>query len=232
MHSICFLTLLIVIPIKSFGTPLDENFDSAGVGDKGTQIYTLNGVTYTTNDSGGLNINIVNDGNIAAGVDYALGYRSSGVNNTTQVTFKTSDGSEFKLNSFVISTGLGDTTVTIKGYRDNAEVSSSSATTASFTTFNVAGDASWQYIDEVRMTGADLDIDIDDVDFSDAVPPTYSVTYNGNTNTGGSVPTDGNSYINGDTVTVLGNTGSLTRVGYTFAGWNTAADGSGASYSI
>jgi len=226
-----FLTLLIVIPIKSFGTPLDENFDSAGVGDKGTQSYTLNGVTYTTNDSGGLNINIVNDGNIAAGAEYALGYRSSGVNNTTQVTFKTSDGSEFKLNSFVISTGLGDTTVTIKGYRDNAEVSSSSATTASFTTFNVAGDASWQYIDEVRMTGADLDIDIDDVDFSDAVPPTYSVTYNGNTNTGGSVPTDGNSYINGDTVTVLGNTGTLLKTGYTFAGWNTAANGSGTSYS-
>ena len=61
---------------------------------------------------------------------------------------------------------------------------------------------------------------------------TYSVTYNGNGNTGGSAPTDGSSpYANGATVTVLGNTGSLAKTGYTFAGWNTAANGSGTSYA-
>ncbi len=60
---------------------------------------------------------------------------------------------------------------------------------------------------------------------------TYTVTYYGNGNTGGSVPTDGSSpYSGGSTVTVLGNTGSLTRTGYTFNGWNTAANGSGTSY--
>ena len=59
----------------------------------------------------------------------------------------------------------------------------------------------------------------------------YSVTYNGNTNTGGSVPTDGNTYNITDTVTVLGNTGSLVKTGYTFTGWNTAANGTGTGYS-
>ncbi len=59
----------------------------------------------------------------------------------------------------------------------------------------------------------------------------HSVTYNGNGNTGGVVPVDGNSYASGDTVTVLGNSGSLIRTGYTFAGWNTAANGSGTSYT-
>jgi uncharacterized repeat protein (TIGR02543 family) len=59
--------------------------------------------------------------------------------------------------------------------------------------------------------------------------PTYSVTYNGNTNTGGSVPTDAGAYANGATVTVLGNTGALVKTGYTFNGWNTAANGSGAA---
>jgi uncharacterized repeat protein (TIGR02543 family) len=65
------------------------------------------------------------------------------------------------------------------------------------------------------------------------VPPTtYTVTYNGNTNTSGTAPIDGSSpYSAGSTVTVLGNTGSLTKTGYTFAGWNTAANGSGTSYS-
>lgn len=61
---------------------------------------------------------------------------------------------------------------------------------------------------------------------------TYSVTYDGNGKTSGSVPTDANSpYANGATVTVLGNTGSLAKTGYTFTGWNTAADGSGTDYA-
>ena len=47
-------------------------------------------------------------------------------------------------------------------------------------------------------------------------PTTYSVTYNGNGNTSGSVPTDATAYSSGATVTVLGNTGSLAKAGYTF----------------
>ncbi len=57
------------------------------------------------------------------------------------------------------------------------------------------------------------------------------MTYNGNGSTGGSVPTDGNAYAAGATVTVLGNTGSLVQTGYAFAGWNTQADGNGTSYA-
>jgi len=62
-------------------------------------------------------------------------------------------------------------------------------------------------------------------------PPTYTVTYNANGATGGAVPVDQGKYAAGATVTVLGNAGSLVETGYTFAGWNTAANGSGASYS-
>jgi hypothetical protein len=64
-------------------------------------------------------------------------------------------------------------------------------------------------------------------------PPPRTLVYNGNGNTGGSVPVDGNSpYADGSTVTVLGNTGSLTKAGgATFAGWNTHANGSGTAYS-
>ncbi len=60
----------------------------------------------------------------------------------------------------------------------------------------------------------------------------YTVTYNGNGNTGGTVPVDPNSpYAPGATVTVLANTGNLVDAGYSFSGWNTAPDGSGTSYS-
>ena len=60
---------------------------------------------------------------------------------------------------------------------------------------------------------------------------TYSVTYNGNGNTGGTVPTDSNKYVADDKVTTKDNTGSLVKSGFTFAGWNTKADGSGATYA-
>ena len=60
-----------------------------------------------------------------------------------------------------------------------------------------------------------------------------TTTYNGNGNTAGTVPVDPSSpYQSGATVTVLGNTGDLTRLNdggtsYRFTGWNTKADGSG-----
>jgi uncharacterized repeat protein (TIGR02543 family) len=41
------------------------------------------------------------------------------------------------------------------------------------------------------------------------------------------VPTDGATYANGATVTVLGNSGTLINTGYTFNGWNALANGSG-----
>jgi uncharacterized repeat protein (TIGR02543 family) len=66
------------------------------------------------------------------------------------------------------------------------------------------------------------------------VPVTYTITYNGNTNTSGNVPIDGSSpYASNSIVTVLGNTGSpvLAKSGFTFSGWNTEANGSGTSYS-
>ena len=61
---------------------------------------------------------------------------------------------------------------------------------------------------------------------------TYTVTYNGNGNTGGTVPVDAASpYIVGATVTVKANTGTLTKTGAVFSGWNTLANGSGTAYA-
>lgn len=61
---------------------------------------------------------------------------------------------------------------------------------------------------------------------------TYTVTYNGNSNTGGSVPADTNSpYASGSLVTVLGNTSGLIRTNYIWNGWNLSSDGSSTSYA-
>lgn len=58
---------------------------------------------------------------------------------------------------------------------------------------------------------------------------TYSISYNGNGNTGGAVPATG-SYVNGSGTpyVIVANTGSLTKTGYTFDSW---VDGAGTSKS-
>ncbi|MFM1926791.1 MAG: hypothetical protein RLZ06_367, partial [Actinomycetota bacterium] len=60
------------------------------------------------------------------------------------------------------------------------------------------------------------------------VAANYTVTFAGNSNTGGTVP----NAITGISVstTIPGNTGSLARAGYTFSGWNTLASGLGTNY--
>ena len=58
----------------------------------------------------------------------------------------------------------------------------------------------------------------------------YSLTYNANAVTTGSVPIDATNYNIGNSAVVAGNTGSLARTGYSFAGWTLAADGSGTVY--
>ena len=57
--------------------------------------------------------------------------------------------------------------------------------------------------------------------------PTYIVNYNGNESTSGTVPSDSYHYEPAENVMVLHNTGTLVKTGYTFDGWNTAADGNG-----
>jgi uncharacterized repeat protein (TIGR02543 family) len=59
----------------------------------------------------------------------------------------------------------------------------------------------------------------------------YTVTYDANGATGGNVPVDSSTYGNDDTVTVIGNTGILVRMGYTFGGWTMSQDGSGTVYN-
>jgi uncharacterized repeat protein (TIGR02543 family) len=58
-----------------------------------------------------------------------------------------------------------------------------------------------------------------------------TITYDGNTNSGGTVP-DPTIAVSSAAVTKLANnTGNLVKTGFTFAGWNTAANGAGTSYS-
>jgi hypothetical protein len=59
----------------------------------------------------------------------------------------------------------------------------------------------------------------------------YTVTYDGNAQDSGTAPTS-QTKIQGVSLTLSGNTGSLAKSGYMLSGWNTAADGSGTHYAL
>ncbi len=58
----------------------------------------------------------------------------------------------------------------------------------------------------------------------------YKITYDGNGNTGGTVPSEPVTYNDGDSVTVLDNIGNLVKDETLFLGWNTEAEGTGDTY--
>ncbi len=85
--------------------------------------------------------------------------------------------------------------------------------------------------EDLNDAGNDHLLAVDDVTVNASLLSGYAVTYNGNGNDGGTAPVDPSSpYTSGSTVTVL-SSGTLTRTGYTFSGWNTASDGTGFSYA-
>lgn len=60
------------------------------------------------------------------------------------------------------------------------------------------------------------------------IPTTYKITYHGNGNTGGSVPSP---TLGNGSVTFATNSGGLVKGGYTFSGWNNQANGLGFTFA-
>ena len=199
-----------------------------GTGTPPTQANVATGGTFTVASGSaltrsGYTFNGWNDGsnNYAASSTYTMG--ASNVTLTAQwtatsqsVTYAAGGGTGTPPTQADVTTGGTFT------------VASGSSLTRSGYTFNGWNDGSNNYAASSTYTMGASNVTLT----AQWAAITYTVTYNGNGNTGGTVPTDGNNpYNNGATVTVLGNTGSLTQTNFAFAGWNTAPNGSGTSYS-
>lgn len=109
----------------------------------------------------------------------------------------------------------------------NAKLDKNGTSSTGGTTYNLAADDDWNG----PITGGSIADTTGNGITVSGIAASYTVTYNGNGSTNGSVPTDGNSYASGNTVTVKSNSGGITRSGYVFAGWNTQADGNGTDYA-
>ena len=214
----------------SAATPNDENYDDdAGYSNATTQ-FTNDGIKYTLTGPGPdtLVTNVAPSGWGELGDGGSDNFIS--IMGIDTLKIQAADGSYFKLNDFEMGfCSVAGVTITPE---TGSAITRARAGDESYYSIDVSANTDFQYIRYFTISGTDMIMNIDDLDFSPAVPPTHTVTYNGVGNTGGSAPTDGSSpYTEGDTVTVLGNSGILVKTGYSFAGWNTAANGSGTDYA-
>ena len=126
---------------------------------------------------------------------------------------------------------------TSEGVSDISSLSKTSSLTSTILEFDRPSGDNWSnrfftvVFDVSCSSSSNQYIQLKSIEFykagSDA--PTYAVTYHDTNADSGTAPTGGN-YAEGGTVTVAGNTGSLTRDGYDWAGWSLNSDGSGTIY--
>ncbi|MFG0721243.1 Ig-like domain-containing protein [Pseudomonas sp. GLN_6] len=137
------------------------------------------------------------DGSKPYGYDLALIFNmdenSTALPGAVDARIAATDGSEFRIASMEIDTGAGIGTspnLTIKGYLNGVEVASDTVNTGvsdstgsvTYTKNGVAAgfggtltfNSAWQYIDEIRITGTDTVIAIDDLNFEAAVLPSVA----------------------------------------------------------
>ena len=181
-----------------------------------------------TNGTVGGNITWQNAGFYGSGAYTALTYNDGFSGAQKGMSIKSSDGSEFQINSFqYLNWGESSpTTITVKGYRDGAEVASTSfeGYNAGYNPTTVSLNSSFDNVDQVRLyisAGGYLgdqsgsNHSINNIVIADAVTPAptiTSATYN--TSSGGLVVTGANfTATSGATNDVIANKFTLTAEG-------------------
>lgn len=143
--------------------------------------------------------------------------------NNWDATFTLDAGThEFKVvyNSSYYGKGTGSTYSTItRASRTVSSLSNSDGVNNLKITADVAGSYTFRF----NSSSNNLTV---------TYPTAYTVTYNGNSHTGGSIPAvSGSIYASGSNVTLATNTGILYKTGNAFNGWNTNKGGTGTHYA-
>jgi uncharacterized repeat protein (TIGR02543 family) len=176
---------------------------------------------------------------------YAVWIRSSAATNTTGTTAPSTTLSDWSaLANFYISgtrtlsynKNTTDTVTSLPssssgtdpwdGWATNVSSNAPTRTGYTFDGYNTAADGTGTNY----AASASITLTSDVTLYAKWTALTYSVTYDGNGNTGGTAP-DSQTKTYGVSLTLRTNTGSLTKTGFNFAGWNTAANGTGTDYA-
>ena len=215
---------------------LDKQAYSVGVSGTVTPLLTINpssakdnAITWASSNPG---IATISSAGVVTGVAPGSSTISavapSGA--TAKATVKVVQGSIVlsATSSTIPVNGTTATTVTFTPATSSPPSVAYSSSDTSIATISSAGVVTGVTVGSATIT-ANAGINYGSATCSISVANVFSITYDANGGSG-SVPVDTTKYLPGSTITVLGG-GALTRSGYTFAGWNTTAAGSGTTYA-
>ena len=216
-----------------FVTVGDVNGD--GKQDLATANFSTNNVSVLTGDGagnfGGLTNYTVgtNPGSITLGDFNADGYQDFAVTNSSSANMSVRLGTCVLPNSTVTFNANGGTGTMANQTTNTPTALTTNAFTRTGYTFsgwNTAANGSGT----AYANGATYPFTANVTLYAQWTINQYTLTYNGNGNTGGTAPSPVTQDYN--TTVAAAAPGTLVRSGYTFTGWNTASNGSGNTYAV
>ena len=178
------LTLLLVFgAMQAMAQPADQNFESATAGVNQASHYTLDGVTYSTTTASGTSADFLFVHSADVGVYLSPKFLSFAAyfGQAVEARIASTAGSPFKFNGMKLSGGNCSGcsgTFTLTPYLHGGPIAAGIKTVSwsdagPAYNFNVAGDTTWAYIDEIVITnsrgGTGWYLAVDDLDFASAV---------------------------------------------------------------
>ena len=196
--------------VNGTSIPIDSDFTGARAVIKSPSIQLVNRVLRVTTPDGNLTSDWTGSSPVisnAANNSYTVTYNANGANSGT------APGSQTKTHGATLTLATNSGNLARTGY--------------TFAGWNTAANGSGTNY----AAGGSYTVNANLSLFARWTANTYTVTYNANGATGGTAPAT-QTKTHDVALTLAGNSGNLARTGFTFAGWNTAADGSGTDYAV
>ena len=187
-------------------------------------VCTISGTTITIIGQGTCQIRATQGGGVSGGTTYAAAPPVT----ISFIVATASAPSTYNI-TYNSNSSTGGTVPTTQNGTGNVTLSTNSGTLVktgyTFTGWNTLANGNGTHY----ATSATYNLTADVTLYAEWTIVNYTITYAGNSNTSGSVPS---SFTGNGNTTLATNSGTLVRTGYTFAGWNTAANGTGTHYDV
>ncbi|MEN9992534.1 MAG: hypothetical protein RLY83_104 [Actinomycetota bacterium] len=187
-------------------------------------VCTISGNTITIIGQGTCQIRATQGGGVSGGTTYAAAPPVT----ISFIVATASAPSTYNI-TYNANSSTGGSVPTTQNGTGNVTLSTNSGTLVktgyTFTGWNTLANGNGTHY----ATSATYNLTADVTLYAEWTLDNYTITYAGNSNTGGSVPS---SFTGNGNTTLATNSGILVRTGYTFAGWNTSANGTGTHYDV
>ena len=187
-------------------------------------VCTISGTTITIVGQGTCQIRATQGGGVSGGTTYAAAPPV-----TISFVVATAPAPSTYNITYNSNTSTGGSAPTTQNGSGTVTLASNSGTLAktgyTFTGWNTLANGSGTHYNASGSYNLTADVTL----YAEWTIVNYTLTYDGNSSDGGTIPT---AQTGSGNVTVAANLGLLTRSSYTFTGWNTLANGSGTHYNI